>query len=826
MALPNDTHPFQLLGNDGNKYKIPYSLRFRSSAPASLSRTPTVTGSRTTWTFSFWIKRAKLDSGSASEVLSCAGPNHAGGADISYVGFDGDQFNVYMYPNGGPAAYQLKTSRVFRDVSEWYHIVAVLDTTNSTSSDRLRIYVNGVRETTFATASYPTQYYAGGYINYISYAHLICQEATRTRYPVDGYMAEVHFIDGQALDASYFGQTDSVTNQWVPKRYQGLEFTPYTATAAMISQSGLQGLTAATVVQDADTTDLAGAAFYTDTSAAGSYLQYDLGVGNALEFRKVRVITDKPSGQGAYAVYNIQYSDDGTNWTTAFTSLDITSNNSGYGSTDVIPTQAIWGSVGAHRYWRLYKTNSATGGDYHRRVTFYTAKMSYTPDYGANGYYLPFSNLSTQTFGNTITYSQNLENAAWTKERATAGPNRLMAPDGTPTADKLYEDTTASNTHRAYIQSGTLTNAVTYCYSVYAKAGERSAFALEAWNSSTAKYCYVNLATGTVISGSDTNATVTSVGNGWYRCSVTNVGTGSGGSTALYLMNSATAGAMVYNGDGSSGMYFWGAQIEATTAGVPGPYLSTNGSGTSTYYPVSANESKYNKDINSNYNNLASVAIQISSAPTTSTTTHDSYNDTPTFYNDGGNGRGNYCTLNPLTNSTVTISNANLTVGYTTYTNWVKATFGITSGKWYWETNHTTNNVTSWVVGLSLASASTSAEPITTSSWWYNGYDGSKYNGNSTSLAYGAAWTASDTIGVAFDADAGTLTYYKNNVSQGQAFSGLTNGPYFPSFGFESSATTWTTTVNFGQRPFAYTPPAGFKALNTYNLANPSLPLV
>ncbi|NDB60957.1 hypothetical protein EB001_21305 [bacterium] len=601
MALPNDTHPFQLLGNDGNQYKVANSLRFRGSNSAYLTKV--IVSSPTNnlkWTWSAWIKRGTL--GTTQGLFDA----YNNGSNFSTLMWDNGNTLLFYNIVGGVDS-SVSSTPLYRDVSAWYHVMLVYDSANATQADRAILYVNG---------SKPAQTNPAGafalnettFLNNSSYSMYLGRRVDGNLY-FDGYMAEVNFIDGQALTPSSFGQTDALTNQWVPKRYQGLEFTPYTATSGMLTQSGLQGFSAAYVVQDADTTDLAGAAFYTDTSAAGSYLQYDLGVGNTQEFRKVRVITDKPTNQGAYAVYNIQYSDDGTNWTTAFTSLDITSNNSGYGSTDVIQTQGIWGSVGAHRYWRLYKTNSATGGDYHRRVTFYTAKMSYTSDYGANGYYLPFSNLSTQTFGNTITYSQNLENAAWTKERATAGPNRLMAPDGTPTADKLYEDTTASNTHRAYIQSGTLT-----CYSVYAKAGERSAFALEAWNSSTAKYCYVNLATGTVISGSDTNATVTSVGNGWYRCSVTNVGTGSGGSTALYLMNGTTAGVLTYNGDGSSGMYFWGAQIEATTAGVPGPYLSTNGSGTSTYYPVSANESKYNKDINSNYNNFTCSAINIVSS--------------------------------------------------------------------------------------------------------------------------------------------------------------------------------------------------------------------
>jgi SPRY domain/F5/8 type C domain len=823
MGLPNEIHPFLVTGNAGNQYKVPYSLRFRAASSAYLSRTPRIAGDRKTWTWSGWVKRSETSrSGLFSSGSSGGTPTYT----ETLLQFDSSDRlyflnESYISPSWTITA-ECYTTAVFRDQSAWYHIVCVVDTTAGTGSNRIKIYVNGVQQTlTFSTT--PAQY-ASFYINDIK-QHVIGTNWNSGSLPslemMDAYLAEVQFVDGQALDPSYFGQTDSITGMWVPKRYQGLEFIPYTATAGMVTQSGLAAFTAANVVADADNAALPGAAFHTDTAAAGSYLQFDLGVGNAQEFRKVRVITDKSSGQGAIAVWNIQYSDDGTNWTTAYTSLDIVTNNGSYGSTDVIPTLAIWGSTGSHRYWRLYKTNSATGGDYHRRVTFYTAKSSYLPDYGTNGFYLPFSNLSTQTFGNSITYSQNLENASWTKERATIGTNYFMAPDGTPTADKLIEDTTASSTHRTYVQSGALTNGTTYCWSVYAKAGERSAFALEAWNNSTAKYAYVDLSAGTVISGSDTNATVTAVDNGWYKCSVTHVGVAgsTASSLALYLMNSATAGAMTYTGDGTSGIYFWGGQCEATNAGVPGPYISTSGSATSTYYPVSVDESKYNKNVNKSYNNFASVAIQISSTPTTSTTTHDSYKDTPTSYDDGSTyyNRGNYCTLNPLTKllSGYTLAAGNLDITNPTVGSvGCSGTISVSSGKWYFEVYiGSVPNGTYFGIGANEQ---------------YSRYlymqTGNKYSDSGGSVAYAASFTTGDIISVAFDLDNGNVVFYKNGASQGTAFTGI-SGTFTPVWVTNGQAST-ASNYNFGQRPFSYTPPAGFKAMNSYNLAQPSLPLV
>jgi hypothetical protein len=101
--------------------------------------------------------------------------------------------------------------------------------------------------------------------------------------------------------------------------------------------------------------------------------------------------------------------------------------------------------------------------------------------------------------------------------------------------------------------------------------------------------------------------------------------------------------------------------------------------------------------------------------------------------------------------------------------------------------------------------------------WGYYGNNGQKYN-NASGAAYGASYTNGDVIGVAFDADAGTLVFYKNNTSQGTAFTGLTSGPYFPAHSDGSAGSGTYAFYNFGQRPFAYTPPTGFVALNTFNL--------
>jgi hypothetical protein len=123
------------------------------------------------------------------------------------------------------------------------------------------------------------------------------------------------------------------------------------------------------------------------------------------------------------------------------------------------------------------------------------------------------------------------------------------------------------------------------------------------------------------------------------------------------------------------------------------------------------------------------------------------------------------------------------------------------------------------MVGITLADSSTIGW-LTPNSWAY-WYTGSKYN-NNTAASYGASFALNDIIGIALDMDAGTVTFYKNGVSQGTAYSGLT-GSIVPYFGSAGGGVNAIFTANFGQRPFAYTAPSGFKALNTQNLPTPTI---
>jgi hypothetical protein len=204
--------------------------------------------------------------------------------------------------------------------------------------------------------------------------------------------------------------------------------------------------------------------------------------------------------------------------------------------------------------------------------------------------------------------------------------------------------------------------------------------------------------------------------------------------------------------------------------------------------------------------------------------------DSPTPYADGGNGRGNYCVMSPIDKASgVTLSNGNLSASCVISNNMVRGTIGMTSGKWYWEVTATS---TAADIGLAAYDASINQYiGLGARAWGYYGSNGNKIN-NGSSTAYGSSFTTNNVIGVAFDADNGKLFFSKNNTWQNSgdpaagtnaAFSsGLTTGPYFPAIS-DDTAATQSGDFNFGQRPFAYTPPSGFLALNTQNLPTPTI---
>jgi len=250
-------------------------------------------------------------------------------------------------------------------------------------------------------------------------------------------------------------------------------------------------------------------------------------------------------------------------------------------------------------------------------------------------------------------------------------------------------------------------------------------------------------------------------------------------------------------------------QTDATTGvWVPKAYSGTFGTnGFFLQFKDAASTTTIGYDTSGNANNFTTSGISV-----TSGVTFDQMTDTPTL---------NYCTFSSIDQVGGTNT---LTAGLdiTTSAGAISAALGtiyVSTGKWYWE--FTANGVAGITqVGVAKApvgTISTNGPGQSANAYVYLS-TGTKGNNNSFP-AYGATYTTNDVIGVGLDMDAGTLTFYKNNTSQGQAYSGLT-GDFAAIVGDTGAAATISGSINFGQRAFAYTPPSGFKALNTANLSS------
>jgi hypothetical protein len=206
-----------ILGTNSIKdtgYDVANSLRFNDGSSDYLNRTLGSDGNRKKWTWSGWVKRSGFV---ASQMIF---GSKSGNISAS-LNFRDDQLRFLDYDDGTFGS-QLKTNRLFRDVSAWYHIVVAYDTTQGTESNRIKFYVNGVQETSFATSTYPSVNF-NGYINESDYTHYVGSEDGSQNF-FDGYMAEVCFINDQQLDATSFGEFDEDSGIWKPIDVSGLTF--------------------------------------------------------------------------------------------------------------------------------------------------------------------------------------------------------------------------------------------------------------------------------------------------------------------------------------------------------------------------------------------------------------------------------------------------------------------------------------------------------------------------------------------------------------------------------------------------------------------------
>ena len=204
--IPGSSNPLMMAAAPAGGYQVSRSLRFNSSDSAYLSRTPAVAGSQTTYTFSAWIKRSKINT---DQVIF--------GRGNTFINFDGADKIYANHRNGATNYFRISTA-VYRDPSAWCHIVWAVDTTNATAQDRARIWFNNVEITVWdqngtIPLNHPTE------MNTTA-IHALGRELTYGQYG-DFYLADIHFIDGQALTPSSFTEVSATTGQLIPLAYSG-----------------------------------------------------------------------------------------------------------------------------------------------------------------------------------------------------------------------------------------------------------------------------------------------------------------------------------------------------------------------------------------------------------------------------------------------------------------------------------------------------------------------------------------------------------------------------------------------------------------------------
>jgi len=343
----------ELFTRPSGGYTIARSVRLRSSASAYFNRTPASASNRKTFTWSGWVKRGTL---SSSVVLFGAdGTTTAGTGTLFYLYFDSDTLYIGADNTSG---LKVQTSAVYRDPSAWYHVVMAVDTTQATSSNRVKLYVNGVQVTAFSTATYPTQNREFNVNN--TAIHTIGKWPSSSDFYFDGYLTEINFIDGQALTPSSFGETDSITGVWKPKAYSGT----YGTNGFELNFSDNSNNTAATIGKDY-------------SGNGNNWTPNNISVTTGATYDSM---TDVPTLTSATAAnYPVLNPLSPFHTYVNITNGNLTATGNGSGNTDTVCT--TFGSPSTSIYWEYTCVTVYSGGSYGRTgvITTYPTATGQTP---------------------------------------------------------------------------------------------------------------------------------------------------------------------------------------------------------------------------------------------------------------------------------------------------------------------------------------------------------------------------------------------------------------------------------------------------------------
>ena len=198
-------------------FNVANSCRFNDGSSDSLTRSFSTPTTANKFTLSFWIKRSSLQLGSSTQTII----NTQTGNTEEFIRFEeNDRLHIFFQNSAGSQTASVKPTYMFRDTSAWYHICIAIDTTQGTDTNRFKFFVNGTRLTDFTTTSYVAQNYT------LRLNTAVAHEMWKRNNGdfIDGYIAELVFIDGQQLDADQFGEFDEDSGIWKPIDVSGLTF--------------------------------------------------------------------------------------------------------------------------------------------------------------------------------------------------------------------------------------------------------------------------------------------------------------------------------------------------------------------------------------------------------------------------------------------------------------------------------------------------------------------------------------------------------------------------------------------------------------------------
>ncbi len=778
----------QAASNTG--YQIQRSLRFRGNVSAYLSKT-FATGNRRTWTLSCWVKRGSLSSFQTMFSAGTTSPN--------YAGFRFTDTNALQFFVGGAVSVNCITNAVYRDPSAWYHVVLRFNTTEATASNRIIIYVNGT-QSVLGTANYPSQNTDWEVNN--TYIHtLAAQWITSATTHFDGYMSEVNFIDGQALDANSFGQTDPVSGVWSAKKYIGtygnngfyLDFNDTSSVEAL--------------GYDKQTTSRT-------FSTAGTY-------SFTVPTYSTSLVVKLWGGGGGGGGGGSTFGNSGTNGTaTTFSTLSAGGGGGGTGAWTANPT----GSSGAG--------GTATGGTINTNGNSIATTNGATTGAGApNG------------GGNTVTATANAEHYAGTVPGG-AGTGGRWEGSGNPTGGAGGSGAYVEKTYNV----GDLIPGTVMSITVGAAGSGGSSDADQGANGADGRIMIivdrVFLTDVSSVAGWTLNTGVGGTPSITLTSGDTRVANGSNNSVGYYKTISTVIGQTYYVegrifnvsvGAADRAASIVKADVSAFNVNVVtiGSVLQSSGSGTvrgtfvatatTTYISLAADiltsGSADFEDVT-----VGTVGFMNNWTPTnislTAGATYDSMLDVP--LGGGGSERGNYCVLNPLISQT-SLASGNLYAS-TTGQSGAAGTIVFPYAKTIFESVFGLPGASNHVGVIQANCTQSQLQTIATADGVLYRSDGGIFR--DTGSGYSqiqtvASYTNSEVIGVAVDITVPSVQFYKNGSAVGTPVSLTASVSYLPFVHFGGG--TLNANVNFGQRPFTYTPPTGFKALHTGNLPIPAI---